>query len=218
MLTKVKVQAKSVELGMFVVELDRPWTEVPLSFQKFEISCEDEIRIIQEYCKYVFIEIDINEWQKKSSEFNKKQQNKLPENTPFHHELARAHSIYFRAKEQIATVFENAELIGLVDLSSAESLVKDCVASILSNANALFWLSHIRDKNNFTVEHSLRVSILAIAMGKFLELPRYQLELLGLAGMLHDLGKVQIPKEIIDKPFALSAAEERVMQKHVHEH
>ena len=73
---KVKIPTDSIDIGMFVVELDRPWTDVPLAFQKFEITSERELKVLQEYCKYIYIEIDAHLWEKKKQEIHDPEENK----------------------------------------------------------------------------------------------------------------------------------------------
>lgn len=214
-LIKAKVPTESIDIGMFVVELDRPWTDVPIAFQKFEITTERELKILQEYCKYVFIEIDAFLWEKKKQEFAEyTSSSTLPENTPIHHELPRASSTFQAAREFAIELFESAKLGLTVDIKHSKSIVNSCMISILSNANALFWLTRIKDRTQHTAEHSLRVSVLAIAFGKYLGFNKEKLELLGLCGLLHDLGQTQIPDDIVNKPGPLNEAEYRVMQKH----
>ena len=214
-LIKAKVPTESIDIGMFVVELDRPWTDVPIAFQKFEISTERELKILQEYCKYVYIEIDAFLWEKKKQELGEDTSSStLPENTPIHHELPRASSTFQSAREFAIELFESTKLGLTVDIEQSKSIVNNCITSILSNANALFWLTRIKDRTQHTAEHSLRVAILAVAFGKYLECSRNELELLGLCGLLHDLGQTQIPEDIVNKPGPLNEAEYRVMQKH----
>lgn len=212
---KVKIPADSLQLGMYVVELDRPWLDVPLMFQKFMIKRELELKTLKEYCKYVYIEVDEQFWSLQKDKLKAKAKTApLPENTPLHHELKRAQGTYEAAREEAINIFEMAKMGMKIDIAHTRRVIQSCMISIMSNANALFWLTRIKDKSQFTAEHSVRSAILAIALGKYLKLDEQQLELLGLCGMLHDLGKTQIPEEIVDKPCQLTEVEMRVMQKH----
>lgn len=214
-LIKVKVPTDSVDIGMFVVELDRPWTDVPLAFQKFDVSSEREIKILREYCKYVHIEIDAFLWEKKKQELNDyPSSSTLPESTPIHHELPRASTTFQSAREFAIELFEAAKLGLDIDIKQGKQFINNCITSILSNANALFWLTRIKNRSQHTAEHGLRVSILSIAFGKYLGMSHQELELLGLCGLLHDVGQSQIPEDIINKPGPLNEAEYRVIQKH----
>ena len=78
----------------------------------------------------------------------------------------------------------------------------------------MLWMSRIREQHNYTVEHSLNVCVLAIAFGRYLGLDELELNQLGLCGMLHDVGKMRIPEEILNKAGDLNDAEWQVMQQH----
>ncbi|NVK22660.1 MAG: HD-GYP domain-containing protein [Kangiellaceae bacterium] len=215
MLIKAKIPSNSVEIGMFVVELDRPWIDVPLMFQRFIVKNDHELLTLRKYCKCVFIEVEEKYWlANKSRLLGTYSVSKLPENTPLHSELPRAQSTYFNAREHAIKIMDTLRADGKLDIDESRRVIRNCLTSILSNANALFWLTRVKDKHQFTAEHSLRVAILSIALGKFLGIDNQQLELLGLCGMLHDLGKTQIPEDILDKPGLLSNVEKRVMQRH----
>jgi HD-GYP domain-containing protein (c-di-GMP phosphodiesterase class II) len=104
-----------------------------------------------------------------------------------------------------------------LDIHAVKMVIRECVDSILRNAAAMLWLARIKNSDEYTAEHSLRVAILGIALGKELGLPVYQLEQIGICGMLHDVGKIKVPSEILNKPGALTVEEMRVMQSHAAE-
>jgi len=99
-------------------------------------------------------------------------------------------------------------------LDASRKVIQNCVKSIERNANALLWLTQIKQQDQYTSEHCLRVGILAIAFGQFLGFNSTELELLGLCGMLHDVGKVKIPDDILNKPGRLSRIEFDIMKEH----
>ena len=217
MLIKTRIPTESVEIGMFVVELDRPWIDVPLMFQKFIVKSERELKVLNDYCKYVYIEVEDKYWQAHKARLTGVYKlSRLPENTPIHHELPRAQSAYFTARDHAVKLIADIQASnnGRIDLEDSKRVIRSCISSILSNANALFWLTRVKNKDHYTAEHSLRVAILSIALGKFLGMNNDELELLGLCGLLHDIGKTQIPKDILNKPGKLSDVEIRVIQKH----
>jgi putative nucleotidyltransferase with HDIG domain len=88
---------------------------------------------------------------------------------------------------------------------------------VVTNPNALLWLTRIKNRDEYTAEHCLRVAILAIAFGRHIDLPEEELKLLGLCGMLHDVGKMVIPDEILNKPGRLTAQEYDIMKTHSEE-
>lgn len=78
----------------------------------------------------------------------------------------------------------------------------------------MLWLTQIKNKDDYTAEHCVRVSVLAVALGRELELMEADLESLGVAAMLHDVGKVKIPDQILNKAGALKPEEYAVMKTH----
>lgn len=75
-------------------------------------------------------------------------------------------------------------------------------------------MSRIKSRDAYTAEHCLRVAIFTVAFARFLGLPDEDLEIAGMCGLLHDLGKLKVPDEILNKPGALSPAEYAIMQQH----
>lgn len=75
-------------------------------------------------------------------------------------------------------------------------------------------INNMRDTSDSTYAHSTNVSLIAIVLGKWLHLPEEELGILGLGGLLHDVGKLLIPENILYKPFKLSEKEYEVMKSH----
>ncbi|MBT8146898.1 MAG: HD-GYP domain-containing protein, partial [Gammaproteobacteria bacterium] len=101
-----------------------------------------------------------------------------------------------------------------INVTNVRRSVKSCVESIVENPNALLWLSKLRNRDQYTAEHCLNVGILAIAVGRHLGLEEKALEVLGLCGMLHDVGKMQINQDILNKPGRLTEEEFAVIKTH----
>jgi HD-GYP domain-containing protein (c-di-GMP phosphodiesterase class II) len=88
------------------------------------------------------------------------------------------------------------------------------VDQVLNNEMSLVGLTTIRDYDEYTFTHSVNVCIFAVALGKKLGLSKLQLYDLGMAALLHDVGKARIPLEILNKTSGLDEHEWRVMQGH----
>ncbi len=95
-----------------------------------------------------------------------------------------------------------------------KAVVHTMVDSILDNRDALLGLTSIKLYDEYTFAHSVNVAILSIAMGAFLSLEKSRIAALGTSGMLHDIGKVNIPIDIINKPEALTEEEWEIMKRH----
>jgi putative nucleotidyltransferase with HDIG domain len=85
---------------------------------------------------------------------------------------------------------------------------------VLADESALLGLALLKSYDDYTYTHSVNVAIFSLAFGRFLGLEGRPLERVGLAGLLHDLGKVRTAESIIKKPGTLTSEEIRIMQRH----
>lgn len=92
--------------------------------------------------------------------------------------------------------------------------VNDIVSQLLANDRVMYNLTDLRTQDNYTFEHSVNVCVLALMTGKSLGYTRDQMITLGMGAILHDLGKVKIPIEILNKPGRLSEKEFAVVREH----
>ncbi len=113
--------------------------------------------------------------------------------------MAQAEPVYQAAREQSLRILQAVRLGQALDVATVKEVVKGCVESILRNPAAMLWLARIKHKDEYTSEHSLRVAILSIALGRELGLLPLQLEQIGVCGMLHDVGKIKVPEEILEQ-------------------
>ncbi|MEH6564337.1 MAG: HD-GYP domain-containing protein [Halopseudomonas sp.] len=217
---RMKIDVAQLTIGMYVTELDRPWTETSFLFQGFRIRQQQEIRLLQQVCKHVWVDSRRSVGAKQQVIENHAQS---PELQPivakieFNQEVEQASPVWHKAHEESLRILEAVKLGQELDVAAVKAVVSECVQSILRNPAAMLWLARIKNSDYYTAEHSLRVSILAIALGRELGLAEYQLEQIGVCGMLHDVGKIKVPNEILNKPGALTAEELRIMQSHANE-
>ena len=213
-----KLPVDSLEIGMHVSNLDRPWTEVPVLLQGLTIESIDDIDMLREHCEYVYVEIEEEFWLEKNLKQSSKQKETVypgfRETSEIHEELPKAKKIMDEAQFHVEEVLENISQGESFEFEASRRAIKECLGSILRNANAMLWLTKIKNQDNYTSQHSLRVGILSIAFGRFLGLRDWDLELLGLCGMLHDVGKTRIPIDILNKPDRLTKIEYDIMKEH----
>jgi HD-GYP domain-containing protein (c-di-GMP phosphodiesterase class II) len=99
-------------------------------------------------------------------------------------------------------------------LGKSVQLVQNMVDLIMNDDNVLLDLSTIRDYDDYTFTHSINVAILSLCLGNRIGLSKVLLSRLGLSALFHDLGKIDIPKEIINKPGKLTSEEFGIIQQH----
>lgn len=93
-------------------------------------------------------------------------------------------------------------------------MVQSMVDVAVEDEAILLGLGTIKDYDDYTYTHSVNVAVLALCLGNRIGLSRASLERLGICGFFHDLGKVEVPREIVNKPGTLSKTEWKEMQKH----
>ncbi len=125
-----------------------------------------------------------------------------------------AREAYKAAHHTVSGILEQARLGNALDTEAAREVVTGCMESLLRNPSTLMWMAKIKHVDHYTMEHCLNVCILAIAFGRHLRLDEEELVKLGAGGMLHDVGKMQIPDEILNKPAKLSEEEFAQMKMH----
>ncbi|HEX6930206.1 MAG TPA: HD-GYP domain-containing protein [Gammaproteobacteria bacterium] len=224
-----KVGVAELELGMYVAELDRPWTESPFLFQGFLIESEEDLEKLRTTCKFVIIDeersgsddktirLSMNarpgvnpqrsrsEWQRIASEERR---------VSFQREFQRVHATQARTRQYVDTMLTDARLGKAIDTDTAKAVVIELVDTITQDADTALWLTQLKQAHEYTAQHCVNVSILSIAFGAHLGYSKEQLKLIGLGALLHDVGKMKTPVEILDKPGRLTAEEFNVVKRH----
>lgn len=214
---RTRLPVDLLELGLRVIKLDRPWTDVPVLFQGFTISDPDQIQTLRHYCRWVLVEGDEKRLailQERLTRFQRSLNQPLTETATLAQELPRAKAAYGGTQAFVDSLLDDIERQRELDLRPARPLIQSCVKSIQANANAMFWMARIKSRDAYTAEHCLRVAIYAIAFGRFLGLPEEDLVVLGLCGLLHDIGKMRVDPAILNKPGALTSEELAQMRRH----
>jgi putative nucleotidyltransferase with HDIG domain len=123
---------------------------------------------------------------------------------------------YGLAEEAAAVrwVHDEVEDRGTLPLAEAEAVVRSLSVAMHEDGGVVMPLLQLREFDEYTTTHSLNVSVLAMALAEFLGLGAKDVRAYGVAGLLHDLGKVRIPKEILTKPGKLTDEEWAVMRRH----
>jgi len=213
----VKIHISELKIGMYVSQLDRPWLETPFLMQGFVIESLDDIDAVAEYSQHVWIDAVTEEWvppearaslggQAKKANYINKIDAKA--------EHSAALNTYREARRLTRTLLEDIRFGGVINTDHAKNTVKECVHSILRNSDALIWMSKIRSQDEYTAEHCLNVCIIAIAFGRHLGMSEADLEKLGLCGLLHDVGKMRVQQDVLNKPASLTEKEFNMVKAH----
>ncbi|HJT60053.1 MAG TPA: HD-GYP domain-containing protein [Burkholderiales bacterium] len=223
---KKRLTIAELQFGMYIAELDRPWTETPFKFQGFVLKSYEELEILGKCCRVVFVDPDRTEGAAPLTETIPPRARAKVDLTPagkfrwneissVEQEYPRAAACYGAAevlmREALSALRSGKALQG-DQLREAVSLVTE---SVLRNPDAMLLFSKLWDKGDYIHSHALDCAVYMAAFGRFLEMSRDDIVLLGYLGLLQDVGKVKLPAALIDKPGRLIPIEYQIAQKHV---
>ena len=132
-------------------------------------------------------------------------------------ELARAAKICAQSKRAVTSMFNEARLGKAVDTAGAKRLVEEISDSVSRNPGALISLARLKTADDYTYMHSVAVCALMIALARQLDLDEELTQRLGIAGLLHDLGKALMPMDVLNKPGKLTDEEFAIIKTHPEE-
>ncbi|GAB4261797.1 MAG: HD-GYP domain-containing protein [Methylomicrobium sp.] len=216
-----KIDVRDLRVGMYVSKLDRPWLETTFLFQGFELKNENDIEAVQQQCEYVYI--DVTKQAKgpvvysKNTAYSKGHLDQQPppeKRSTFAKEIKNAEYVHHKTSNLVKSFMEEVRLGRTINTELAKKAVAECVESIINAPDALMWMTQLKKRDEYTAQHSMNVCIYSIALGRHINLPINELHHVGLCGMMHDMGKMRVPLEILNKPGKFTAEELEIMQSH----
>ncbi|QJU58125.1 HD-GYP domain-containing protein [Sphingomonas sp. AP4-R1] len=129
-------------------------------------------------------------------------------------ERALANQVMNRSKKVMKTIFDGARLGRAFHSEEVRAVVEDISASVFRNAHALIGVTRLKSKDEYTYLHSVAVCALMINFARELGLEENVVRDLGMAGLLHDIGKMGVPEDVLNKPGPLDEAELALVHTH----
>lgn len=228
-----KISVNQLKVGMHLKEFCGSWMEHPFWRSAFVITDPKDIeRILESSIKEVWIDsakgLDVAPGETAVSEAESETQvdEELSQAAevqreiapvPASVEFARAAKICAQSKRAVTSMFQEARMGKAVDTAGAQKLVEEIADSVSRNPGALISLARLKTADDYTYMHSVAVCALMIALAKQLSLDEEQTRKLGIAGLLHDLGKAMMPMEVLNKPGKLTDEEFAIIKTHPEE-
>ena len=227
---KKEVPVEQLQFGVYISELDRPWTETPFLFQGFVLEDEQQLETLKKYCKKVYVDpekgADLPERSQLMTGPAVKPQPEsvlasitrkvvYEEKVSVDVEMPAARIAQDKAEVAVRDVFNTVRSGKVIDAPRVRVAVTSMTDSVVRNPDAMLLLSKMKEKSELTHDRAVGVSIYMITFGRFLQLPREQLDLLGMLGLLQDVGKVRMPAGLLEKKGPLSEEERRACQAHL---
>jgi HD-GYP domain-containing protein (c-di-GMP phosphodiesterase class II) len=218
-----QIPIDALAVGMHIVTLDRPWAEVVGWQQRNRIECPEDIALLKQHgVQRVTIDPTLSVLSSPEEEAT------VPTRTAgvasprpataatsvLEAELARAHTVRSEAITVVQSIFEGVKIGAPIRSEAVREAVQLLVGKILHGHDALLSLAHIRqyDANLFT--HSVDVCVFALVVGKHQGFEKVRLEHLGMGALLHDVGYLRLPRNLLRRQGVYTAPERRLMQQH----
>jgi len=130
-------------------------------------------------------------------------------------EIGPAGDSFKRTNELLHSIAEDIRAGDNLKLENIESVIDDMVESMVRNPDALMWVARMRERDLNIYSHGISVAVSLVAFGRHLGYPKSQLAHLGMLGLLLDVGKVKLPRELLEKHARLTADEFEQIKEHV---
>lgn len=134
---------------------------------------------------------------------------------PFRKEIDNAKVLFSDLSHSVEQLSFNLRVGKGLDIKETKSLTKSVVKSVIKNPNTMIWLSRLKDKGDYTYNHSLRASVLATVFGRHLGLEEKDLIALATGVLLSDIGKTKISRTLLNKSEELTKEELAIVHSHV---
>ena len=219
-----KIKVHDLRLGMYVDELCGSWMDHPFWKTSFKLADDKDLATLQQGgVREVWIDtskgVDVaalgGEVSAEEAALQTEKillqaaitEQKAEMRVPLEQELDRAKKLQEKAKQAVMSLFKEARMGRALQIGEMASLVDEINESVARNPGALLSLAKLKNKDDYTYLHSVAVCALMLALGKQMGITGDTLKSLGMAGLLHDIGKMAVADEVLNKPGRLTEQE-----------
>lgn len=226
------VHPSDLEVGNFVVRLDIPWIDTPFPLQGVLIDNEKTREWFEDHCEWVVIDHERSDTPVSKPlgrpAGTQPAEDEAPQLSSSLEHPANALRGERIDKDSVGVALRAYNLIdsqarqmirgfsqrGTLEIKTAEKVVAELAGFLQQNLAAMVWLTRIKDRDDYTAQHSINSAILALGLAHALEWPPDMIEKAGLAALLHDVGNVDTDASILNKPDLLTEEEYRHVKSH----
>jgi len=226
-----KIPVEFLEPGMYIHDLNADWIPHNTLRQRGKISSQANIeKIIGHGITELYIDtakgkdladavtaeevsLEMNRRMIELAEHSQRQPQDLAR-VPLAEEMQRAQHIHNEAKGLVNHLLGDIKQGKPLQVEQVDQLAEDLVESVFRNHDALACLGRIREKDSYLLEHSVNLAVLMSIFAKSMDFEKQFMHDAVVGAMLHDIGKILIPDEILNKPGRLTAKEFDEIRKH----
>lgn len=212
-----KILVSELTLGMHIHKFCRPFIDDPFWIEQVEVVLRDPSvleRIQQSDTLEVWIDTRRGSASSEPAPLLSADIEDDTTPTSLEKEVLRARAICGRAKQAVMTMFSEAKMGRAMNVQDVDLLVEEISNSILRHPHALISLSRLKTSDEYTYMHSVAVCALMVSLARRMGMPDEQIREAGVAGLMHDVGKMMIDPDILNKPGRLTPEEYDAMKYH----
>lgn len=225
-----RVSTSDLRQGMYIQAFVGSWMDHPFWRSKFVVDNPRDLQLIQgsrvkevwiDASKGLDVEVGVTSVEELEDEealveecrhTTQAERHLEPVSTDV--ELRRAAQICKSAAKAVAQMFQDARMGRAIDEQVAKEVAEEITNSVIRNAGALISLARLKTADDYSYMHSVAVCALMVALARQLGMPEDEVRAAGLAGLLHDIGKMDVPLDVLNKPGRLTDAEFDVVRRH----
>ncbi len=214
-----RIRLHQVRMGMFVEELEGPADDPAKPVGQFLIQTAPDLdRMMSSHALSVIINtrkgIDVDHVSFPTGSFDAESFHEHLRTLFSSEQIALAQKTIGQTRPHVRKVLVQAQQYHAFQFDAACEAVENVMTEAMTNAGALIGITKLKDKDEGTFLHSVAVSTLMITFGRSLGLSEDKIRLLGLGGLVHDLGKMALPMVLLRKPGKLAPEELALIRTH----
>lgn len=196
-----EIPVSELRFGLYISRLDRPWTETPFVFQGFVLKSDKQLDVLKKYCKHVFVDPEKEERHdvvKVTAEDLAKVRGTTvyKEIASVEAELPKAHNAYAQTTVVVRELSRAVEIGNAIDSARSHEAAAQITESVVRNPDAMALLVKLQEKSGETLSRAVGISVMMTIFGRFLQLPPDRIKILGMLGLLQDVGKLKLPGKL----------------------
>jgi HD-GYP domain-containing protein (c-di-GMP phosphodiesterase class II) len=138
-----------------------------------------------------------------------------PELASFDEELPKAREVHTQTRLVVDQIIADIQSSKVIPVRKVQEAVLSMIESVVRNPNSLLWLARLKERDPRAYDHGLNVAVFLLCFGRHLGLPKGLLVILGTAGLMQDVGKLRLPRPLLEKRTPLTPAERETLKAHV---
>ncbi|OMH32631.1 HD-GYP domain-containing protein [Motiliproteus sp. MSK22-1] len=226
-----KVHVKELQKGMFVSAIDRHWFDTPFPTHRFRIKSKHQIEQLRKCCQYVSIDTekstvidsdsDISQLRSSTKTLAKEaikppaeKNEKRAAQKQWKEELNQCKTLYLESRTVLNNVLKDVRLGRSLNTEKTKEVIQSLTISIVRHPDSMLFLAQLKEKGYDLAQKSVNVCILTLTFARHIGIPKNKLEAIGLGALLHDIGMVHVPKDILSKRHSLTPSDRKLLKMH----